>query len=118
MTDPRSSPDRSRRARRQTEVPRHLGLAQERGLIQTGRAPPGTPSLLGGPGRPHNEVKVRRYAGTFFRHARLYVTALILLFLATLVGAYQFSSTRYEVTARIWIDKPVLAGVANPTGQD
>jgi capsular polysaccharide biosynthesis protein len=60
---------------------------------------------------------MRRYLGTFFRHAKLLVAVMVLLVGASVVGAFQLSHAQYEVTARIWVDKPVLNSVVDPTGQ-
>lgn len=59
-------------------------------------------------------MSAKRYLATFFRGRRLYIPLLLVLVAATVLGTYYLGFTQYEATARIWVDKPVLANVLDP----
>ena len=60
-------------------------------------------------------MSAKRYLGTFFRGRRIYIPVLLLLLGATVLGTYYLASTQYEATARIWVDRPALDNVLDPS---
>jgi hypothetical protein len=60
---------------------------------------------------------MKRYIATFFRGRWLYLAVLALMLAATAAGTYYLSQSRYEATARVWVDKPALQSIldSSPT---
>jgi uncharacterized protein involved in exopolysaccharide biosynthesis len=60
---------------------------------------------------------MKRYVATFLRHKRLYIPVLLVMLVASGVGAYYYSVTTYEARTRIWVDKPVLSNLLDQNVQ-
>lgn len=60
---------------------------------------------------------MRPYFATLFRAKWLYMVALVLMLTGAVAGSYLMAGTKYEASARIWIDRPVLGNLVEGANQ-